>query len=120
MFSSVFLTPVFAQRLLGFTPSQTGLLLLPGACLAIGGLMIAAKLLQRGISPLYMIATGICLFIYFSWQMSQMNLSSAAFSISIALIFRGLGLAIITVPLTMLAVSSLEPGDIPQVLRSII
>jgi len=31
MFTSIFLTPVVAQRLLGFTPSQTGLLLLPGA-----------------------------------------------------------------------------------------
>ena len=29
MFTSIFLTPVVAQRLLGFTPSQTGLLLLP-------------------------------------------------------------------------------------------
>ena len=54
MFSSIFLTPVFAQRLLGFTPTQTGLLLLPGAVLAILGLIVSAKLLQRGISPLYM------------------------------------------------------------------
>ena len=114
MFSSVFLTPVFAQRLLGFTPSQTGLLLLPGACLAIGGLIISARLLQRGVSPLYMIATGVCLFVFFSWQMSQMNLVTSAFSISTALIFRGLGLAIITVPLTTLAVSGLQQKDIPQ------
>lgn len=37
IFTSVFITPVFAQRLLNFTPTQTGLLLLPGALLAIGG-----------------------------------------------------------------------------------
>ena len=61
---------------------------------------------------MYMIAAGVCLFILFSWQMSQMNLASDAASISNALIFRGLGLAIITVPLTALAVSSLEPKDI--------
>jgi DHA2 family multidrug resistance protein len=114
MFSSVFLTPVFAQRLLGFTPSQTGVLLLPGAFLAIGGLMVSARLLQRGVSPLYMIATGIGLFSLFSWQMSGMNLESNAGSISTTLIFRAMGLAIITVPLTTLAVSSLKPIDIPQ------
>jgi MFS transporter, DHA2 family, multidrug resistance protein len=114
MFSSVFLTPVFAQRLLGFTPSQTGLLLLPGAILAITGLMVSARLLQKGISPLYMIATGICLFSIFSWQMSGMNLQVNAASISTALILRGLGLAIITVPLTTLAVSTLKSIDIPQ------
>jgi len=114
MFSSVFLTPVFAQRLLGFTPSQTGLLLLPGAILAITGLMISASLLRKGISPLYIIATGMCLFFIFSWTMSGMNLQVSAGSISTALILRGMGLAIITVPLTTLAVSTLKPIDIPQ------
>ena len=114
LFSSVFLTPVFAQRLLGFTPTQTGLLLLPGACLAIGGLIISAKLLQRGISPLFMITVGMCLFVLFSWQMSRLNLVAGAADITLPLIWRGLGLAVVTVPLTSLAVSSLAPKDIPQ------
>jgi DHA2 family multidrug resistance protein len=114
MFSSVFLTPVFAQRLLGFTPTQTGLLLLPGALIAIMGLVASARLLQRGISPMYMIATGIILFAFFSWQMSGMNVDANGSLITHALIFRGLGLAIVTVPLTTLAVSSLETKDIPQ------
>ena len=114
IFTSVFLTPVFAQRLLNFTPTQTGLLLLPGACLAIGGLMISARLLQKGISPLVMITGGIALFILFSWQMSRLDLDAGRADISIPLIWRGVGLAIITVPLTALAVSSLDPKDMPQ------
>lgn len=114
LFSSVFLTPVFAQRLLNFTPSQTGLLLLPGAFLAIGGLIISAKLLQRGVSPLVMITTGMILFVLFSWQMSHLNLNASASDITISLIWRGVGLAIVTVPLTALAVSALETKDIPQ------
>lgn len=114
IFTSVFLTPVFAQRLLNFTPSQTGLLLLPGAVLALGGLMISARLLQRGISPLVMISTGMLLFILFNWQMSRLNLEAGSTDISVPLIWRGVGLAIMTVPLTALAVSSLEPKDIPQ------
>ncbi|HWB25586.1 MAG TPA: DHA2 family efflux MFS transporter permease subunit [Chitinophagaceae bacterium] len=114
IFSSVFLTPVFAQRLLNFTPTQTGLLLLPGAILAIGGLVISARLLQKGVSPLVMIVSGILLFILFSVQMSCLNLSASNTSIIIPLIWRGVGLAIVTVPLTTLAVSSLHPGDIPQ------
>ncbi|WP_118975603.1 DHA2 family efflux MFS transporter permease subunit [Taibaiella koreensis] len=114
MFSSVFLTPVFAQRLLGFTPTQTGLLLLPGACIAIGGLIVSARLLQRGVPPAYMIATGICLFGLFSWQMSRMNGDAGAQLISTALVWRGLGLAIVTVPLTTLAVSTLPATDMPQ------
>jgi len=114
MFSSVFLTPVFAQRLLGFTPSQTGLLLLPGACMAIGGLIVSSRLLQRGLSPMYLIGTGIIFFGWFSWKMSRLDLDASGFDISTALIWRALGLAIVTVPLTMLAVSSLQPKDMPQ------
>ncbi len=114
IFSSVFLTPIFAQRLLNFTPTQTGLLLLPGACLAIGGLIISARLLQKGVSPLVMIVTGICLFVLFSIQMSCLNLNAGRVNIIIPLIWRGVGLAIVTVPLTTLAVSSLQPKDMPQ------
>lgn len=114
LFTSVFLTPTFAQQLLGFSPTQTGLLLLPGATIAIGGLILSARLLQRGVSPLYMISAGIVLFISFSWYMSQTNLDSSAGSITNILILRGLGLAIITVPLTTLAVSGLAPSEIPQ------
>jgi len=114
IFSSVFLTPVFAQRLLNFTPLQTGLLLLPGACLAIGGLIISARLLQRGISPVFLIVAGMGMFVLFSWQMSQLNQDACAADITVFLIWRGVGLALVTVPLTTLAVSSLSAADIPQ------
>lgn len=114
IFSSVFLTPVFAQRLLNFTPLQTGMLLLPGACLAIGGLIISARLLQRGVSPVFLIVAGMGLFILFSWQMSALNQDAGAATITTSLIWRGVGLALVTVPLTTLAVSSLTPADIPQ------
>jgi DHA2 family multidrug resistance protein len=46
--------------------------------------------------------------------MGSLNLNANASAISIALIFRAMGLAIITVPLTTLAVSSLKSVDIPQ------
>lgn len=114
IFSSVFLTPVFAQRLLNFTPLQTGLLLLPCACLAIGGLIISARLLQRGVSPVFLIVAGMGLFVLFSWQMSQLNQDATANDITVFLIWRGVGLALVTVPLTTLAVSSLPAADIPQ------
>jgi DHA2 family multidrug resistance protein len=114
MFTSIFLTPVIAQRLLGFTPTQTGLLLLPGAIIAILGLILSGKLLQAGLSPLIIITVGFFCFIYFNWNMFGMNLDTSAKTITINLIFRALGMAFLTVPLTMLAISSLAPKDIPQ------
>jgi DHA2 family multidrug resistance protein len=114
MFTSVFLTPVIAQRLQGFTPSQTGLLLLPGAVLAVFGLILSGRLLQAGVSPLIIITVGFLCFIYFNWRMSEMNLESSAREITFTLVFRALGMAFLTVPLTVLAVSSLEAKSIPQ------
>jgi len=114
MFTSVYLTPVIAQRLLNFTPSQTGLLLLPGALFALCGLMLSGKLLQKGVSPVIIVAAGFMCFIYFNWRMSQMDLDTSAATITLSLIFRALGMAFLTVPLMSLAVSSLKPDDIPQ------
>jgi MFS transporter, DHA2 family, multidrug resistance protein len=114
MFTSIFLTPVIAQRLLGFTPTQTGLLLLPGAIIAILGLIASGRLLQSGVSPLIIIALGFFCFIYFNWSMFGMDFDTSAKTITINLIFRALGMAFLTVPLTVLAVSTLDPKDIPQ------
>jgi len=114
MFTSIFLTPVVAQRLLGFTPTQTGLLLLPGAIIAILGLIVSGRLIQAGVSPIIIVTAGFLCFIYFNWNMHGMTLDTAANTITGNLIFRALGMAFLTVPLTVLAVSSLQPRDIPQ------
>jgi len=114
MFTSIFLTPVIAQRLLGFTPTQTGLLLLPGAIIAILGLIVSGKLIQAGVSPIIVIVAGFFCFIYFNWSMFGMNLDTSANTITTNLVFRALGMAFLTVPLTVLAISSLQPKDVPQ------
>src|SRR5258708_10090250 len=61
-----------------------------------------------------MFVIGLGLFCFFNGEMSRLNRKAGAADISIPLIWRGVGLAVITVPLTSLAVSSLEPRDIPQ------
>lgn len=114
LFTSVFLTPVLAQRVLLFPPTITGLMLLPGAILAIFGLMFSASLLKKGVSPLIIIAAGFILFIIFNWQMAGINLNSGPADITSFLIYRALGMAFLTVPLTALAVSELDVKDIPQ------
>ncbi|AYL96914.1 DHA2 family efflux MFS transporter permease subunit [Mucilaginibacter celer] len=114
LFTSVFLTPVLAQRVLYFPPTITGLILLPGAALAIVGLLFSATLLKRGVSPLVIITSGFVIFISFAWQMSRVNLEAAPGDLVGPLIYRAMGIALLTVPLTALAVSGLAPKDIPQ------
>lgn len=114
MFTSIYLTPVLAQRLLAFSPSQTGVLLLPGSIVALIVLVISGKMLQRGVSPALIVFLGFLCFIFFNWSMSQINLNTSATYISISLIFRAVGMAFLTVPLATLAISSLEAKDMPQ------
>ncbi len=114
LFTSVFLTPVLAQRVLGFPPTITGLMLLPGAILAIFGLLFSATLLKKGVSPLVIIFAGFILFILFSYKMAGFNLEATPGNFAGTLIYRALGLAFLTVPLTALAVSGLEAKDVPQ------
>lgn len=114
MYTSIYLTPVVAQRLLGFTPTQTGLLLLPGSIMAVLALILSGKLLQRGVSPALIILMGFLCFIYFNYSMSTINFETSASAITLKLIFRALGMALLTVPLGTLAISSLDPKDMPQ------
>jgi DHA2 family multidrug resistance protein len=114
LYTSIFITPVVTQRLLNFTPTQTGLVLLPGAIIAVFVLIVTGKVMQRGVSPVFIVAAGYASFIYFNWHMSRMNLDVSAGYIASTMIFRSVGMAFLAVPLTALAVSSLEPKDIPQ------
>jgi DHA2 family multidrug resistance protein len=114
MFTSVYITPVLAQRILGFTPTQSGMLLLPGAIIAIFVLVLCGRLMQKGIPTVLLVGTGLLSFAYFNWRMTAINLETSASEISICLIFRAIGMAFLTVPLTALAVSSLEAIHIPQ------
>ncbi|MES2429154.1 MAG: DHA2 family efflux MFS transporter permease subunit [Bacteroidota bacterium] len=114
MFTSIFLTPVISQRLLGFTPTETGLLLLPGAIIAVFALILSGKMLQSGVSPVLIILIGFISFIFFNWSMSQISLDTSASYITTRLIFRAVGMALLTVPLSSLAVSSLPAKDMPQ------
>ncbi|MCB0219845.1 MAG: DHA2 family efflux MFS transporter permease subunit, partial [Chrysiogenetes bacterium] len=51
LYASVFILPVFAQNLLGFTATQTGLIMLRGALATMIMMPLVGKILQRGAPP---------------------------------------------------------------------
>lgn len=114
LFTSVYLTPVFAQRLLGIPVLDTGLLLLPGAVLAIFCLLLTGQALQRGVPIPVVVTLGFLLFLAFSWRMAGLNGLATKDDFYVPLILRSTGLALLTVPLTALALSGLAPQDIAQ------
>jgi DHA2 family multidrug resistance protein len=114
LFSAVFVFPLFAQRIIGFTAYQTGLMLLPGTLLAALISPFLGKLMQKGVRPQYMVILGFILTAAFNFLISRSDLESGSANFIGPLILRGLGASLLIVPLTALAVSELAPKDIPQ------
>jgi len=114
LYSSIFIFPVFAQSLLGFTAMQTGLILLPGGIATAIMMPIVGKLLQRRVPAQLMNALGFISFFIFTYLLSRSTLLSGRVNFFWPLIFRGVGLGLLFVPLTTLALSNLRGKDIAQ------
>jgi DHA2 family multidrug resistance protein len=114
LYSSVFIFPVFAQTLLGFTAMQTGLILLPGSLATAVMMPVVGKLLQKGVRPQILNALGFICFFLFTFLLSHSTLASDRQDFFWPLILRGIGLALLFVPLTTVALSGLRGKDIAQ------
>jgi len=114
LFSAVFVFPLYAQRIIGYTAFQTGMMLLPGTLMAAMISPFLGKMLQSGLRPQYLIILGFAFSAIFGYLMSGANLETGSTYFFIPLLFRGVGAALLIVPLTALAVSELKPADIPQ------
>ncbi|TCD48246.1 DHA2 family efflux MFS transporter permease subunit [Chlorobium sp. N1] len=114
LYGSLFVFPVFVQRLLGFTAVLTGLVLFPSAMLTgIISLPLGISL-QKGVSPKLLMSFGMFTFMIFCWELGQATMQSGAADFFWVLLLRGLSLGFIFIPVTMLAVTGLHGRDIGQ------
>jgi DHA2 family multidrug resistance protein len=114
LYGSTFIFPVFCQNLLGFTAKQTGLILLPGGVATILCMPFVGTLLKRGIPAQFLSAGGFLLFFIFCWMLYGSTLQSGTGDFWWPLIIRGIGMAILFVPLTTMAISALRGPEIGQ------
>ncbi|MCC3154111.1 DHA2 family efflux MFS transporter permease subunit [Hymenobacter sp. BT770] len=115
LFASVFVFPIFTQRILGFSAAQTGYLLLPGA-LASGFMMpIIGKALQNGVPQKFMIPVGFTIFFFFTfWIASRISPTAGESDFFWPLIVRGVGLGLIFLPITTMSLAGLQGKDAGQ------
>jgi len=114
LYGSLFIFPVFVQRLLGFTSVLTGLVLFPSA-MVTGMISLPLGIaLQKGVSPKKLMTVGMLAFIAFCWALGQQTMQSGAENFFWILLLRGFALGFIFIPVTMLAVSGLHGKDIGQ------
>jgi len=111
LFGSVFVLPVFLQGMLRMTAWQTGMVILPGALATAASMAVVGRLARRFDSrPVIM--TGMVLFFVAMWQLSHITAASGANDFFWPLIWRGLGLGMMFVPLTNLTLASLQRREV--------
>src|SRR6201985_2723563 len=114
LYGSVFVFPVFCQNLLGFTAQQTGELLFPGGLCTIVMMPFIGKMLNRGIPAQFMATAGMFLFFVFTYMLSNSTLATGQKDVLIPLLIRGVGMALLFVPLTTLAIADLKGPELGQ------
>ncbi|HEX5127776.1 MAG TPA: DHA2 family efflux MFS transporter permease subunit [Rhodocyclaceae bacterium] len=102
------LLPPLLQTLMGYPVVTTGLVTGPSGIGTMLAMMIAGKLVNR-IDPRALIACGFGLMAFSLWQMSGYNLDMGEGPIVWPGFFQGMGLGFVTVPLTTIAFSTLNP-----------
>jgi MFS transporter, DHA2 family, multidrug resistance protein len=114
LFGSVFLYPLFAQRIIGFGAKQTGLLVIPGTVIALFFFPLIGKLLAKGAQPRNFVLIGYVLFFCFVMAMSRLNAETSATFFLWIMLLRGMGLAFTNLPLINSSVSTLSTKDLPM------
>ncbi len=113
LYATVFVLPVYLQTLQGFTAEDTGFVILPGA-LASAFTMATMGRTQGRIDGRYSIIVGVGLFALSMWKHAHFTTDSGMSDFFWPLIYRGVGLGLIFVPLTNLALADLPMSLIPQ------
>ena len=117
LYGGIFIFPLFVQNILGFTPTVTGEVLMPGGIATGVTAIVCGQLLNRRkpiVRPQVLILIGMGLFIWSMWDLSQMTDQSGEPDTRIALILRGAGLGMLFIPINLAAFSSLKGVEIPQ------
>ncbi|MEO7715446.1 MAG: DHA2 family efflux MFS transporter permease subunit [Capsulimonas sp.] len=114
LYGGVFIYPLFVQTILGFTPTATGLALLPGGIATAVAVMICGRLLSKGFDPRILIATGMIVYIASMWMLGHLTPQSGQSDTQIGLLVRGLGLGLVFIPISTTAFASLKGAQIAQ------
>ncbi|MCL6524385.1 MAG: DHA2 family efflux MFS transporter permease subunit [Thermoflavifilum sp.] len=115
LYGSVFVFPILCQNILGFTAEQTGLLLLPGGLATIFMMPWVGTMLKNRVPAQFLATAGFFIFFLFCMQMVHYTTQvSGTNDFFWPLIIRGLGMSLLFVPITTLAVQELRGKDIGQ------
>ena len=111
LYTSVFVFPVLAQRILGFTAYETGLSLLAPTLAAVVLMPIIGIGMSKGLSPIPLIIIGYILFSVYAMMSASVSLDVGRGDFFYPLLVRAVGIAFCQLPLINQAVAGLESKD---------
>jgi DHA2 family multidrug resistance protein len=114
LFGTVFIFPLFAQISLGWTATQTGVFMIPGALCSAVAMPTVAKLIGKGVNPKHIIVAGISLTFIFLLILSFSSADSTEKNFYLPFVLRGFGIAFMMSPILQLAVAGLRGKDLAQ------
>ncbi len=117
LYGGTFIFPLFTQTILGLTPLDTGLALLPGGIATAVAAIICGKLLN-GAKPMVdariLIVIGISIFTVAMWKLGHLTPQAGEGDVRYALIYRGFALGFLFTPINNVAYGVLEPSEAQQ------
>jgi DHA2 family multidrug resistance protein len=117
LFGGAFLFPLFTQTLLGFTPTETGLAMLPGG-LTTAVFALVCGILLNGAKPKadarVLILCGMALMLWSMWRLGHLTTVAGEVDARVALIIRGGALGLLFTPINNVAFGSLKPHEAQQ------
>lgn len=115
LYGSTFIIPLYTQTTLGWTAQQSGMLLVPSALTTAFMMPLIGQMLQKGVPHQYMVAIGMLLFFIFTFAgYKLLTPDTAEGDFFWMLVVRGLGMGMLFIPITMLALSTLKGQQIGQ------
>ncbi|MFV0607335.1 MAG: DHA2 family efflux MFS transporter permease subunit [Niabella sp.] len=115
LYGSTFVIPLYTQSLLGWTAFQSGMLMIPATLATAVMMPFVGRLVSRGVSQQYMVATGLLLFFVYSvWGYKILTPDTGQENFFWMLIVRGIGLSLLFIPITTMALSTLKGQQIGQ------
>ena len=117
LYGGTFIYPLFTQSLLHFSPTETGLTMLPGGLATAVSAMICGRLLN-GARPLVdarlLIVIGMGLFMVSMWRLGHLTTTAGEPDVRTALLVRGFGLGLLFTPINNVAYAALKPSEAQQ------
>ncbi len=110
----LFIFPLFVQGILGFTATETGIILFPAGLAILAGIAVCGALIQKGLDPRILIGVGIATFMLANWDLGHLSPQSDAHSTMLGQVLRGLGIGFLFIPVSVSAYSTLKGEQIAQ------